>query len=121
GAGGPGGGCGAPPGGPPGAAAGGARDGPPAAVPDPASPAAGAEGAGAKLERRRPTLPGPRGPSTIGAEGLNCSVRNGKRCIPLAKATATCQDRALRGPSKPHSDRAIGRTSRKKSVKPSTH
>jgi hypothetical protein len=37
--------------------------------------------------RRRPTLPGPCGPSTIGAERLNCSVRNGKRCFPLAKAT----------------------------------
>jgi hypothetical protein len=37
--------------------------------------------------RRRPTLPGPCEPSTIGAEGLNCSVRNGKRCFPLAVAT----------------------------------
>ena len=37
--------------------------------------------------RRRPTLPGPCEPSTIGAEGLNCSVRNGKRCFPLAIAT----------------------------------
>src|SRR5437764_3655324 len=37
--------------------------------------------------RRRPTLPGPFKPSTIGAEGLNCSVRNGKRCFPLAIAT----------------------------------
>ena len=37
--------------------------------------------------RRRPTLPGPCGPSTIGAERLNCSVRNGKRCFPLAVAT----------------------------------
>jgi hypothetical protein len=37
--------------------------------------------------RQRPTLPGPCGPSTIGAEGLNCSVRNGKRCFPLAMAT----------------------------------
>ena len=37
--------------------------------------------------RRRPTLPGPCEPSTIGAEGLNFSVRNGKRCFPLAKAT----------------------------------
>ena len=37
--------------------------------------------------RRRPTLPGPRRPSTIGAVGLNCSVRNGKRCFPHAKAT----------------------------------
>jgi hypothetical protein len=39
------------------------------------------------LNRRRPTLPGPCGPSTIGAEGLNCSVRNGKRCFPLAVTT----------------------------------
>src|SRR4051812_24502369 len=41
------------------------------------------------LIRRRPTLPGPFGPSTIGAEGLNFSVRNGKRCFPLAIATET--------------------------------
>jgi pimeloyl-ACP methyl ester carboxylesterase len=34
--------------------------------------------------RRRPTLPGGCPPSTIGAEWLNCSVRNGKRCFPLA-------------------------------------
>jgi hypothetical protein len=40
-----------------------------------------------RRNRRRPTLPGPCGPSTIGAEGLNCSVRNGKRCFPLAIAT----------------------------------
>src|SRR5687767_746224 len=39
--------------------------------------------------RRRPTLPGPCEPSTIGAEGLNFSVRNGKRCFPLAIATGT--------------------------------
>ena len=37
--------------------------------------------------RRRPTLPGPCEPSTIGAVGLNCSVRNGKRCFPHAIAT----------------------------------
>src|SRR5207237_1064363 len=42
------------------------------------------EGGPCAKNRRRPTLPGPRGPSTIGAEGLNCSVRNGKRCFPLA-------------------------------------
>ena len=35
-------------------------------------------------DRRRPTLPGGCPPSTIGAEGLNGSVRNGKRCFPLA-------------------------------------
>ncbi len=40
-----------------------------------------------EINRRRPTLPGPCEPSTIGAEGLNFSVRNGKRCFPLAKAT----------------------------------
>ena len=43
--------------------------------------------AGVGLEvknRRRPTLPGGCPPSTIGAERLNCSVRNGKRCLPLA-------------------------------------
>src|SRR3954449_13456570 len=39
------------------------------------------------LNRRRPTLPGPCEPSTIGAVGLNCSVRNGKRCFPHAIAT----------------------------------
>ena len=34
--------------------------------------------------RRRPTLPGACAPSTIGAVGLNFSVRNGKRCTPDA-------------------------------------
>ena len=54
--------------------------------------------------RRRPTLPGPCGPSTIGAEGLNCSVRNGKRCFPLAMTTGIwARPRPLGGPSKPHS------------------
>src|SRR4029078_7469083 len=38
-------------------------------------------------DRRRPTLPGPCEPSTIGAVGLNFSVRNGKRCFPHAIAT----------------------------------
>src|SRR5207244_11507207 len=33
---------------------------------------------------RRPTLPGGCPPSTIGANGLNFSVRNGKRCFPVA-------------------------------------
>ena len=45
-----------------------------------------------KKNRRRPTLPGPCGPSTIGAEGLNCSVRNGKRCFPLAIATGNWRE-----------------------------
>ena len=75
--------------------------------------------------RRRPTLPGPCGPSTIGAEGLNGSVRNGKRCFPLAIATGNLSrprarpgEDPLRGPSKLHS--ANERIS-KISVKPSTH
>ena len=37
-----------------------------------------------KKNRQRPTLPGGCPPSTIGAERLNCSVRNGKRCLPFA-------------------------------------
>src|SRR6476619_6759977 len=43
-------------------------------------------------DRRRPTLPGGCPPSTIGAEGLNGSVRNGKRCFPLAIATEMGRD-----------------------------
>ena len=73
-----------------------------------------------EINRRRPTLPGPCGPSTIGAEGLNCSVRNGKRCFPLAKATGKRRETA--------SSRSFKTTQRhghnvvsKKSVKPSTH
>ena len=37
--------------------------------------------------RRRPTLPGGLPPSTIGAGGLNCRVRNGNGCDPAAMAT----------------------------------
>ena len=37
-----------------------------------------------KNNGRRPTLPGDCSPSTIGASGLNFSVRNGKRCFPAA-------------------------------------
>ena len=44
--------------------------------------------------------PRPEGPSTIGAEGLNCSVRNGKRCFPLASTTGTCRDHPSRRPLK---------------------
>ncbi|MCW3045966.1 MAG: hypothetical protein JWO74_250 [Solirubrobacterales bacterium] len=73
------------------------------------------------INRRRPTLPGPCGPSTIGAEGLNCSVRNGKRCFPLAIATGN-GERPLPGPFKT-AQRHIGYhpKDRKKSVKPSDH
>ena len=37
--------------------------------------------------RQRPTLPRTFARSTIGAEGLNCRVRNGNGCFPLATAT----------------------------------
>ena len=43
---------------------------------------------GSKLiPRRRPTLPRGLPRSTIGAEGLNCRVRNGNGCGPFAKIT----------------------------------
>ena len=44
--------------------------------------------------RRRPTLPGPLDPSTIGAGGLNFRVRNGNGCDPSAMATEICCQRA---------------------------
>ena len=40
-----------------------------------------------RYSRRRPTLPHSLPCSTIGAGGLNFSVRNGKRCFPSAIAT----------------------------------
>ena len=36
------------------------------------------------LHRRRPTLPHSLPCSTIGAEGLNCRVRDGNGCFPFA-------------------------------------
>ncbi len=41
----------------------------------------------AEKSRRRPTLPGGYPPSTIGADGLNCRVRNGNGCLSAAMAT----------------------------------
>ncbi len=38
---------------------------------------------------QRPTLPGDCSPSTIGAGGLNCRVRDGAGCTPAAYATKT--------------------------------
>ena len=54
---------------------------------------------GHRLEesRRRPTLPGGYPPSTIGAGGLNCRVRNGNGCLSAAMATGNC---ALSGGSR---------------------
>ena len=46
-------------------------------------------GACRKKVRRRPTLPGGLPPSTIGAGGLHCRVRNGNGCFPAAVATGT--------------------------------
>jgi hypothetical protein len=46
-------------------------------------------GACRKKVRRRPTLPGGHPPSTIGAGGLHCRVRNGNGCFPAAVATGT--------------------------------
>ncbi len=40
-----------------------------------------------KGSRRRPTFPHSCPCSIIGAEGLNCRVRNGNGCLPLAKVT----------------------------------
>src|SRR5690349_5598096 len=53
-------------------------------------------------DRRRPTLPGPFRPSTIGATGLDCSVRNGKRYFPRAIATGNLSRPASSGLSKLH-------------------
>ncbi len=49
--------------------------------------------------RRRPTLPGGYPPSTIGAGGLNCRVRNGNGCLSAAMATG---NRALTGARTAH-------------------
>ena len=54
---------------------------------------------------RRPTLPGGCPPSTIGAGGLNFSVRNGKRCFPAAMTAEIVRaPRVMRAPSKLHSE-----------------
>ncbi len=75
----------------------GVRSGPSSArVPkrrDPLEPELGGDLVSEK-SRRRPTLPGGLPPSTIGAGGLNCRVRNGNGCFPAAMATG---NRALGG------------------------
>ena len=60
--------------------------------------------------RRRPTLPGACAPSTIGAGGLNFSVRNGKRCFPAAMTAELSRGVGryrLAAPSKLHSDACV--------------
>lgn len=54
--------------------------------------------------RRRPTLPGNLFPSTIGAGGLNCRVRNGNGCDPAALATETCCQRVAPRRRRPRED-----------------
>ena len=68
------------------------------------APAAGhMPGTGARERfRQRPTLPGSLPPSTIGAGGLNCRVRDGNGCFPAAMATGNlapvpAQCTAIRG------------------------
>src|SRR5664280_443791 len=56
-------------------------------------------GALSEESRRRPTLPGGYPPSTIGAGGLNCRVRNGNGCLSAAMATGNCALSGARGPS----------------------
>ena len=73
------------------------------------------------LNRRRPTLPGPCEPSTIGAEGLNCSVRNGKRCFPLAKATGNLREIPAAPQNRTAHHMCNSRRSKNKTVKPSSH
>src|SRR5262249_8337750 len=50
----------------------------------------------ATIKGQRPTLPPGLPDSTIGAGGLNFSVRNGKRCFPSASATPIQDDNRTR-------------------------
>ena len=59
-----------------------------------------------QCNRRHPTLPGACAPSTIGASGLDFSVRNGKRYFPVAMTAEMSRGAPLtaREPSKLHSN-----------------
>src|SRR5204863_1536684 len=73
-----------------------------------------------KGNRRLPTLPGGCPPSTIGASGLNFSVRNGKRCFPAAMTAelsgAASRYRDSRAPSKLHSSNTRCSKSRPRAI-----
>lgn len=56
--------------------------------------------------RQRPTLPGGLPPSTIGAGGLNCRVRNGNGCFSAAMATGNLLSRGC-SPSTSEQARAV--------------
>ena len=62
-----------------------------------------------ELIRRRPTLPGALAPSTIGAGGLNFSVRNGKRCTPAAMTAES-----VKGGTRPPARHARGDAGRRR-------
>ena len=71
--------------------------------------------------RQRPTLPPTYAGSTIGAEGLNCRVRNGNGCFPLArvtgkvdrmKSTSPNRIRSLQRPDSPASKTINGQAER---------
>ena len=65
--------------------------------------------------------PRPEGPSTIGAVGLNCSVRNGKRCFPHAITTGNCRDRPVSTDLENRTQPPVGTGIKKRTVKPSDH
>ncbi len=69
-----------------------------------------------KLIRRRPTLPGGCPPSTIGAGGLNFSVRNGKRCTPAAMTAEIVKRAPVGAPSKLHSRQLTCSKSRPRAI-----
>ena len=86
-------------------------------------------GALSEKSRRRPTLPGGYPPSTIGAGGLNCRVRNGNGCLSAAMATGNCAPSGSRSrppgsASEPgvteigHPERSIASTSKFPSPRP---
>ncbi len=80
---------------------------------------------GGRLNQDKPAAtysPRPEGPSTIGAVGLNCSVRNGKRCFPHAIATGTLRDHPSADLENCTVATVLGTTdSQKRTVKPSDH
>src|ERR1700733_9352 len=77
---------------------------------------------GHRLEksRRRPTLPGGYPPSTIGAGGLNCRVRNGYGCLSAAMATGNRALGSLPAATNDggHLERSIASTSKFPSPRP---
>jgi hypothetical protein len=63
-------------------------------------------------DRRRPTLPGACAPSTIGANGLDFSVRNGKRYFPVALTAEVSRAGAATAASHPQNSIATSTCSK---------